>query len=160
MYTINKLRDILTQREIYQLSVLLLIFIVQAILQVMGIVSIMPFIALIMEPDMIFENEWLSTAYSLFNFNSVQSFIIATGVAMFLVIILSNAISAFSTWLKIKFAWQNNHRLSLLLLEKYLSMPSVFLNQHSSDLSKNILVKLNILPIAFASLLSLFAEEL
>ena len=65
MYTINKLRDILTQREIYQLSVLLLIFIVQAILQVMGIVSIMPFIALIMEPDMIFENEWLSTAYSL-----------------------------------------------------------------------------------------------
>jgi ATP-binding cassette subfamily C protein len=119
---------------------LFVVVIIMAFTQTLGIVSVMPFIGLLMEPSLVYENEWLFRAYTLFNFQDAQSFIIAVGITMFVIIVFSNAISALAAWLKMRFAWKNSHRLSLLLLEKYLSMPySYFLNQNSADLGKNVL---------------------
>lgn len=138
--TIQKLREILTRREKLQVLVLLIAIIAMAFSQALGVASVMPFIGLVMEPNLVFENHYLNLAYETFNFTSINSFIIFVGVVMFFVILLSNAISAFATWLKLRFAWMNNHRLARRLLEKYLSMPyPYFLNQNSSDLSKNVL---------------------
>ena len=148
--TIKKLKEVLTRREMFKLLVLLGVFILMAFFQVLGIASLMPFIALVMEPDMVFENEWLLRAYNLFDFRSVQSFIIATGIVMLLIIIFSNGISALATWLKLRFAWQNNHRLSRLLLEKYLSRPyHFFLNKNSAELSNSVLGEVKHLTSSF-----------
>ena len=142
--TINKLSQILTRREKLQVGVLLIAIIAMAFSQAVGVASVLPFISLVMEPNLVFDNQYLNWAYETFNFTSVNRFIIFTGVAMFFIIILSNAISAFATWLKLRFAWMNNHRLSRRLLEKYLSMPyAYFLNQNSADLSKNVLQEVN-----------------
>jgi ATP-binding cassette, subfamily B, bacterial PglK len=137
---VKKLFKILTIREKFQLAALLLAIIMTAFMQTLGIASVLPFITLIMEPNLIFENYWLFWAYQTFNFNSVNSFIIFVGIAMFVIIVVSNLVSAFTTWLNLRFVWMNNHRLSRRLLEKYLSMPyAFFLNKNSSELSKNVL---------------------
>lgn len=137
---INKLLKILTTREKFQLAALLLAMIVTAFTQTLGIASVFPFITLIMQPSLIFENRWLYWIYQTFNFSSANSFIIFAGITMFFIIVLSNLISAFTTWLNFRFVWMNNHRLSRRLLEKYLSMPyPYFLNKNSSELSKNVL---------------------
>jgi ATP-binding cassette, subfamily B, bacterial PglK len=137
---INKLLKILTIREKFQLAALLLAMIVTAFTQTLGIASVFPFITLIMQPSLIFENRWLYWIYETFNFSSANSFIIFAGITMFFIIVLSNLISAFTTWLNFRFVWMNNHRLSRRLLEKYLSMPyPYFLNKNSSELSKNVL---------------------
>ena len=140
--TIQKLREILTRREKLQVGILLIAIIAMAFSQAVGVASVLPFISLVMDPEMVFSNHYLFWAYDTFNFTSVNRFIIFAGVAMFTIIILANAISAFATWLKLRFAWMNNHRLSRRLLEKYLSMPyAYFLNQNSADLSKNVLAE-------------------
>ncbi len=140
--TIQKLREILTRREKLQVGILLIAIIAMAFSQAVGVASVLPFISLVMDPEMVFSNQYLFWAYDTFNFTSVNRFIIFAGVAMFTIIILANAISAFATWLKLRFAWMNNHRLSRRLLEKYLSMPyAYFLNQNSADLSKNVLAE-------------------
>ncbi len=137
---INKLFKILTIREKLQLAALLLAIIVTAFTQTLGIASVLPFITLIMEPNLIYENHWLYWIYLTFNFGSVNRFIIFAGITMFVIIVLSNLISALTTWLNLRFVWMNNHRLSRRLLEKYLSMPyAFFLNKNSSELSKNVL---------------------
>jgi ATP-binding cassette, subfamily B, bacterial PglK len=137
---VKKLFKILTIREKFQLAALLLAIIMTAFMQTLGIASVLPFITLIMEPSLIFENHWLFWAYQTFNFSSVNSFIIFVGIAMFVIIVVSNLVSAFTTWLNLRFVWMNNHRLSRRLLEKYLSMPyAFFLNKNSSELSKNVL---------------------
>jgi len=137
---INKLFKILTIREKFQLAALLLAMIVTAFTQTLGIASVFPFITLIMQPSLIFENRWLYWIYQTFNFSSANSFIIFAGITMFFIIVFSNLISAFTTWLNFRFVWMNNHRLSRRLLEKYLSMPyPYFLNKNSSELSKNVL---------------------
>jgi len=114
--------------------------IVMAFSQAVGVASVMPFIGLVMEPEIAFENRWLFWAYDTLGFDSTNRFIIFTGFVMFTIIFFSNALSAAATWLKLRFAWMNNHRLSRRLLEKYLSMPyAYFLNQNSADLRKNVL---------------------
>jgi len=142
--TINKLRQILTRREKLQVGALLVAIIAMAFSQALGVASVLPFISLVMEPEMLFENRWLFWAYDILGFESINRFIIFAGFVMFSIIFISNAISAFATWLKLRFAWMNNHRLSRRLFEKYLSMPyAYFLNQNSSDLSKNVLTEIN-----------------
>lgn len=137
---VKKLFKILTIREKFQLAALLLAIIITAFMQTLGIASVLPFITLIMEPNLIFENRWLYWVYETFDFGTVNSFIIFVGIAMFAIIVVSNLVSAFTTWLNLRFVWMNNHRLSRRLLEKYLSMPyTFFLNKNSSELSKNVL---------------------
>ena len=64
----------------------------------------------------------------------------ALGIVLLGILVIGNAVSAAATWLRVRFVWQKNHTISLALLEKYLSMPyAYFFNQHSADLSKNIL---------------------
>ena len=142
--TIQKLREILTRREKLQVGILLFAIIAMAFSQAVGVASVLPFISLVMDPNMVFDNQYLNWVYKSFNLTSVNRFIVFVGVAMFCIIILANTISAFATWLKLRFAWMNNHRLSRRLLEKYLSMPyAYFLNQNSADLSKNVLAEVN-----------------
>ena len=142
--TIQKLREILTRREKIQVGILLIAIIAMAFSQAVGVASVLPFISLVMDPEIVFENQYLYWIYDTFNFTSINRFIIFAGMVMFFIIILSNGISAFATWLKLRFAWMNNHRLSRRLLEKYLSMPyAYFLNQNSADLSKNVLSEVN-----------------
>lgn len=146
----KKLRRILTQREQYKLIILFLAIILMAFTQALGVASIMPFISLVMEPNLVYENDWFNKAYNTFSFESVQKFTIVVGLVMLFIILTSNAISALATWMKIRFAWMNNHRLSSRLLRKYLSMPYYFfLNQNSADLSKNVLNEINHLTGSF-----------
>jgi len=148
--TLKKLRQILTKREMFQLGLLLCIIVMMAFFQAIGVASVMPFIGLVMEPEMVFENRWLNWVYEKLGFTSTQAFIIFAGVAMFVIIFISNAFSAFATWTKIKFARMNNHRLSRRLLGKYLFMPyTYFLNQNSYDLGKNILQEVSELTNSF-----------
>ena len=141
---VRQLREILTRREKMQVGLLLAAIIAMAFSQAIGVASVLPFISLVMDQNLVFENRWLSYFYHTFNFTSISRFIIFIGVAMFVIIVLSNAISALATWLKLRFVWMNNHRLSRRLLEKYLSMPyAFFLNQNSADLSKNVLSEVN-----------------
>ncbi len=148
--TFKKLRQILNRREKLQLGALLVAISAMAFSQAIGVASVMPFISLVMEPEMISENRWLYWAYYTFGFDGMRSFIIFAGLVMFGIILFSNVVSALATWLKLKFAWMNNHRLSRRLLEKYLSMPyAYFLNQNSSDLSKNILTEINTLTVNY-----------
>ena len=56
MTTIKKLRDILTRREKLQVLALLAAVIGMAFSQAIGVASVLAFISLVMEPNMVFDN--------------------------------------------------------------------------------------------------------
>lgn len=121
-----------------------------AIFQALGIASIIPFISLVMNPEIVFENTHLNWAYSFFGFGSIRSFVIAAGIAMLIIIVAGNLISAFAIWLKTRFVWRKNHDLSTALLKKYLSLPySYFVTQNTADLAKNVLAEVQTLTTSF-----------
>ncbi len=60
--TIQKLRQILTRREKLQVLILLFAIIAMAFSQAVGVASVLPFISLVMDPNMVFDNQYLAAS--------------------------------------------------------------------------------------------------
>lgn len=111
-----------------------------ALIQVVGIASVMPFLTLIANPDAIDEQPLLARTYAFFGFGSDTAFMVFVGFVVLAVLVLSNAFAAGSQLLMLRFSWDMNHALSTRMLRTYLFKPYVFfLGQNTAGLSKNIL---------------------
>jgi len=147
---IKKIKIIIAPQEKWQLLVLFVSILLMALFQTLGVVSILPFMNIVMQPEIIESNRWLNWLYNSLGFTNVNSFIIFIGILMLLIIIIGNLTSALATWLKIRFVWSKNHNISSTLLKKYLSLPYVyFLTQNTADLSKNILSEAGVLTSSY-----------
>lgn len=155
-----KQSHLFSKKEKIEFIWIVLAVIVMALFQALGLASVVPFVSLVMEPELISTNVHLSGLYDFFGFTNERSFIIASGVLMLLLIVVGNLFSAFAIWLKTRFVWRKNHRLSTALLHKYLSLSySYFLNQNTADLSKNILAEVQNLTSNFMiPLLEVFSD--
>ncbi|MDN5862025.1 MAG: ATP-binding cassette domain-containing protein, partial [Salinisphaera sp.] len=64
------------------------------------------------------------------------------GSVLLAVLVISNAVTAFTLWLLMHFAWRVQRRISSSLLRGYLNDPyEAFLNRNSADKGKNILIE-------------------
>ncbi|CAN5735377.1 ABC transporter ATP-binding protein [soil metagenome] len=140
MNTFRKIYALLSKQERRQVYWILPVITLMALLQVVGIASVAPFMALVAKPDMITTNEYLSRAYTTFGFTDPRNFLIASGIGALLVILFTNMFAAYTTWLIYKFSWDTYHSLSERTLVNYLYKPySFYLNRNTADLGKNIL---------------------
>jgi len=113
---------------------------ISGLIEVAGIASIMPFLALIANPEIMQDNQILNWLFTTFNFQSTNKFLIFLGALVLVIIIISNSLSATTRWGLARFSWMRNYTISRRLLSNYLYRPYIyFLNQNTSVLGKNIL---------------------
>lgn len=137
---VYKLSDLFDRREKLQFSAVMVVALLMALFQAVGVASILPFVNVVMDPGIIAENKWLDYFFNAFHFESTNSFIVFLGFVVLGFLVIGNFVSAFATWLKIRFVWQKNHKLSNDLLKKYVFMPySYFIIHNTANLSKNVL---------------------
>lgn len=140
--TVGSIRRLLSRRERRQVLLLVPLLCLTALMEVAGIASVMPFLAIVADPGAIERHEALSRFYELGGFQDTRSFLVALGVVMFAFIVASNALNAFSTWAVLRFSWMRNHTIALRLLRNYLAKPYLFfLERHSADLGKNLVAE-------------------
>lgn len=138
--TIKKLYDLFTPHERRRLGLVFIAVLGTAAVEVGGIASIMPFLSMVTNPDMIHDNEILNWLYNFFGFQSENRFLVFSGGVVLIIITLSNVFAAITMWGLYRFTWMRNHALSRRLLKRYLGSPySYFLDKNTSDLGKNIL---------------------
>lgn len=139
----RNLRDVtslFTRSEKRWLAWLVPAFIVTALMQVVGIASILPFLQLVADPEKIRTNDLIARVYAFVGSPSETRFLVYTGVAALLVLVLSNVFIAATQWLVLRFTWGTNDNLSRRLLEGYLGKPyEFFLNENTAALVKNML---------------------
>ncbi len=139
-----KINDLLEKKEKFKLLQVLFIDLLVGLLQAIGILSVLPFLNMVMDPTLVESNDQLMYFYDLFNFTTVNKFMFTVGILVLLLLIIGNLVSVLSVKLKTSFVWELDNRLSVSLLGKYLSLPySYFLTHNSSDLGKNILTEVN-----------------
>lgn len=137
---IPKLRDLLSPRERMSLFLLFLGQAGVATLEMAGIASIMPFIAVVASPDVIQNNEWLKLAYDFFRFSSLQSFLFFLGILVLGLLVFGNLFKALTTWAMLKYENQINYELARRILSSYLMRPyEAFLNRNTAEMGKNVL---------------------
>jgi ATP-binding cassette, subfamily B, bacterial PglK len=107
--------------------------------EIVGIASIVPFVGLISDPDFLSKYDFLKNIYSNFQLSTQES-IIYTGIAIIVLFVSSNLTSAYNLWRTVKFTAEQNHKIAVLIMEKYLSQDyNYFLKSDISHITKNIL---------------------
>lgn len=139
---LRRMLALLTPRERRRMFWLVPAITAMALLQVVGIASVVPFLQLVSDPGQIESNALLRGTYEFLGFREAHSFLIFTGVAALAVLVLSSAFTALTEWMMLRFSWSLNHALGERMLTEYLHKPYVFyLGVNTSELVKNMLAE-------------------
>lgn len=140
MNTIIKLFKLFTKKERRQCAFVLMIVLGMALLDTAGVASLMPFLAVVGDPEMITNNPVLSKLY-LFSQNLGVSnsgeFLIALGIGSFMLLIIIVIYRTLTEFKMNSFVEQIRHSISSRLLGRYLAQPyEFFMGRNTGDLSK------------------------
>ena len=131
--------DIFDRKDKLKLFFLLLLFIVSGIIEVLGIASVAPFIALLTKPEYLINNALylsITNTYQLTNLDAT----VLMGSLVIILFATSNIVTAYTLWKTVSFTALQQHKISMVLMTKYLYQPYEFYTKNSSSyISKNIL---------------------
>ena len=140
---IIKLSVLCTKTEQKKILLLLIGMVIMGGIEVIGVVSIAPFMAVVANPSIIQDNNMLLTIYTYFQFSSENRFLAMLGIVVVVTIVISNSFTALMTWQMTHFSNMQGHNLAVRLLQQYLDQPYIFfLGRNSADLGKNILAEI------------------
>ena len=143
MQIFKKLLFLLTLRERKRAIVLLIMITIMALLDTIGIASIMPFMAVLTNPGLIESNYILNTMFRnsvIFGVENNQDFIFALGILVFILLMVSTTFKLLTSYLQIQFVQMREYSIGKRLVEGYLKQPySWFSSRNSTDFGKTIL---------------------
>ena len=157
---VKKLFLLLTPEERRGAILLLALVLVMALVDMLGVASILPFVAVLSSPEMIDTNPFLITLKSMTGISDPRDFLWFVGIVVFALLIASLAIKALTTYAQLRFTLMAEYSLGRRLLEGYLHQPYVwFLNRHSADIGKTILSEVsNVVHSGLIPLLTAIAQ--
>ena len=143
MHVLKKLIFLLTSSEHKKAILLFWMILVMALLDLLGVASIMPFMAVLTNPDIIETNKILKIAFEVsgdFGIENREQFIFLIGILVFFILVFSLAFKALTAYAQVRFSKMREYSICKRLLEGYLHQPySWFLKRNSSNLTKTIL---------------------
>jgi ATP-binding cassette subfamily C protein len=141
---LTRVWDLLTGDERRQAVLVFLVMILAAAFQAVGVGSIHPFLNVVTNPSAALDVPVLGTLLQAAGWTSDRALIMATGVGVFLLVVVGNALLTFSTWMQLRFRWGVTHSLSARLLRSYVSRDYEFyLRRNTSNLTRNIVDETN-----------------
>ena len=149
MKTYKKIFYLLTPKDRRQSFYLFLMILVMALLEMIGVVSIMPFIAVLSNPNVVETNALLNKAFntvSKFGIDTNLKFLFFLGIFFAAFLIISLIFKAYTSYRQSYFTSMCQYRISKRFVDKYLAQKYTwFLDRNSSDLAKNILSEVGVI---------------
>tara|TARA_X000000950_G_C13916410_1_gene661182 strand:- start:1359 stop:3149 length:1791 start_codon:yes stop_codon:yes gene_type:complete len=164
MNTLIKLFNLLSESEKKRTSLIVFLILIMATLDALGVASILPFMAVLANPDLIISNQSINFLYKgslIFGIESEKSFLFFLGVLVFFLLIVSLAFKALTTYAQSRFLLMREYSIGKRLIGGYLSQPyNWFLNRNSADLGKNILSEIStVIRQGMIPLMNLIAQS-
>ena len=140
--TFRKLRGLLDERERRNAVLLLGLLLVMALVEALGVASIMPFAAVLSNPALIQTNPYLLAVYQGLGFTDPSAFMIFLGATTFAVVVGRIAFTALTNYATARYSEMRSFTLSTRLLESYMRRPyGWFLDRHSAEMAKSMLTE-------------------
>lgn len=138
--TYRMIFQLLEKRERARFLLLLAMILFMSLLDVAGVASILPFLAVLADPEILHGSGPLAIAYTWLGMSSERSFLLLLGVLVFLIVVVGLAFKTMTLYALTRFSTMRNYTISSRLLHGYMSQPYVwFLGRHSADLGKTVL---------------------
>lgn len=155
---IKKILSILDKSQRKKLGLIIGSITFMGLVEMMGVATIFPFIAILTNPGAVNDSHYLNILYNFFGFSTTNQFMLFLGGLVFFILVVGNLFSALISKMIINYCFNNGKKISSRLLEKYLSQHyTYYLNRHTSELSKNVLSEVDklVTGVFMSSLLSI-----
>ena len=144
MNDLKKIYAIITPTERRALVRLTFAMLAMGILEVIGVASILPFMQLVADPEVMGRNQIIASIVDYFQFTRTRQLILAAGGLVIFLTILTNVVAVYTNWLKYHTSWKIVHQLSKRLMAGYLRRPyKFFLNTPTTEISSYVLAEVN-----------------
>ena len=147
MQIFKKILFLLPSNELKNLSVLIFMNTIMALLDMLGAASILPFVAVLTNPNLIETNLILNNIFhylKTIGIENKQEFLFALGIVVFFMLVLSLVFKSLTTFVQTRFIYMQEYFIGKRLAEGYLQQPySWFLNHNSANFGKTILSEVN-----------------
>ncbi len=120
LYNLNRLWKILTPLDKRKLGVVAVLVIFMTIIESLGVVSIMPFLAVLANPEGIQQNIFLKKIYIFLNAKNTNQFVVFLGVISLFIVIFSAILKIITQYVLNRFSSLQRHYFSSRLLHIYL----------------------------------------
>lgn len=159
----GRIRRTLALFEGSELRDLVLVFsavVLMAVLEVAGVASIMPFLAVVSNPDIVQQQALLRWTWEAGGFTSEGRYLFALGLLVFGLIVLTNVTAIISQWLIVRFTYRQSHVLSHRLLQRYLGQPYAYvLTRNTAEMGTQMLSEVDAFVQAYLRpLMNLWAK--
>lgn len=155
----EKIKKLFSKNEIKKLFGITAFSIVISLSEVIGLSIIIPFMAMVTNQNIIFENKYLKSIYNFFNFENTKNFIFYFGITIIIIFLIKNLLNIFFNYILVSFSRNSYYQFTCKLMENYLKYPyQNFIKKNSNDLMKNITAEANMLVSLIQSLLMLISE--
>ena len=129
----------ITKGRYKALIYLIFIFLLMAMLELIGLGMVGPFIAIATNPSIIHKNYWTNLLFEQLSFGSEQQFLIGLGFAVIIIFYVKSFISFAAQKSVFDFGFKLQAELMSKLLHSYLAAPYTYhLNKNSSTIIKSI----------------------
>jgi len=138
----NKLDQLLSSRQKLVIAALLVLTIIFAAIETVGISLVMVFISLATNPSIISENTTYNKIYNILSFTSPHVFVVSAGFFLIAFYIVRAIYTVGYTYALNRFTWNSYYHLTNRLFRNYLDLSyREFTNKNSSQLEKTILTE-------------------
>ena len=138
--TYRKLLDLMTPAERRRFYGILGIITFSGLAEMLSVAAILPFMAVLADPDILERSHRLAAVYHGLGFTSREGFLVFLGIGVFAVVVFGLLFSTLTQYLIYRFTGMRGYTISSRLLRGYLFQPYTwFLNRHSSTLGTNVL---------------------
>ena len=155
----NKFNYIFNRKEKRKLLLLLVIIIIGSFLELLGVAAFMPFISVLMDTNIIYENKILLYFYRITNFGNIEYFLAFLALLICCVYILKNIYLSFMQNMILNFAYNMRMNLATNLLATYIAEPYTFhLTKNIADMQRCLQIDANQFMLLMNATLQLIAE--
>ncbi|UYI80048.1 MAG: ATP-binding cassette domain-containing protein [Fusobacterium varium] len=156
---LKKLRKLFSRNEIKKLLGITVFSIIISLSEVVGLSTVVPFMAMVTNQNIIFENKYLKLIYNFFNFESTKNFIFYFGIIIIIIFLIKNILNIFFNYILVSFSRNSYYQFTCKLMENYLKYPyQNFIKKNSNDLMKNITTEANFLVALIQNFLMMLSE--
>lgn len=108
------------------LPFVVIVSLIAAIFETASVASILPFMAVVMDPGVLFKYPWLEKSLVLFNIQTQQGAVIGAGILTVAVLAIGNVVTAANLWIQTHYIALARRELSSELFTGYLYLPYAF----------------------------------
>ncbi|UYI78217.1 MAG: ABC transporter ATP-binding protein [Fusobacterium varium] len=155
----KKIKKLFSKEEIKKLLGITIFSVIISLSEVVGLSTIVPFMAMVTNQNIIFENRYLKLIYNFFNFESTKNFIFYFGITIVIIFLIKNILNIFFNYVLVSFTRNNYYKFTNRLMNNYLKYPyQNFVKKNSNDLIKNITIEANWVVVLIQNCLMMVSE--